>query len=50
MDYILACSILRTDKQGMYRSLAPIFVLPDRCLMLISLSLSKLNVCQWKRK
>lgn len=39
MDYILACSILRTDKQGMYRSLAPILILPGMYLMLICLSL-----------
>lgn len=37
MDYIPACSILRTDKQGTYRSLAPILLLPDMYLMLIHL-------------
>lgn len=39
MDYIPACSILRTDKQGMYRSLAPILMLPGMYLILIGISL-----------
>lgn len=39
MDYVPACSILRTDKQGMYRYLAPILILPGKYLMLICISL-----------
>lgn len=50
MDYIPACSILRIDKQGMYRSLAPVLLLPSSYLMLIGLFLFKLNAGQWKRK
>lgn len=43
MDYIPACSILRIDKQGTYRSLAPILLLPDMYLMLIHLFSSFLS-------
>lgn len=50
MNSIPACSVLRIDKQGVYRSLAPILLLPDMYLMLICHFLFKLNACQWKRK
>lgn len=50
MDYILACSILKIDKQGMYRSLAPVLLLPAMYLMLICFIFLKLNACPWKRK
>lgn len=39
MDYIPACSILRTDKQGVYRSLVLILILPGMYLMLIYIRL-----------
>lgn len=39
MDYIPPYSILRTDKQGMYRSLVPILILSGLYLMLIYIRL-----------